>query len=63
MHFGARQRARSRDMSVHKIVGSMHSSVLYVPRIVFGVNPQLSVILMTHDVQLPAMMCDYTNYT
>ena len=51
-------------MSVHKIVGSiMHSSVLYVPRIVFGVNPQLSVILMTHDVQLPAMMCDYTNYT
>ena len=28
MHCGARQRARSRDMSVYKIVGSMHSSVI-----------------------------------
>ena len=65
MHCGARQRARSRDMSVYKIVGSMHSSV-YIPRIVFGINPQLShsdVHLMTHDVQLPAMMCNCTNCT
>ena len=46
VHFGARQRARSRDMSVYKIVGSMHSSVVCIPRIVFGVNPQHSVILM-----------------
>ena len=40
------RRARSRDMSVYKIVGSMHSSVVCIPRIVFGVNPQHSVILM-----------------
>ena len=66
MHCGARQRARSRDVSVYKIGGSMHSSVIYIPRIVFGINPQLShsdVHLMTHDVQLPAMMCNYTFYT
>ena len=66
MHCGARQRARSRDMSVYKIVGSMHSSVIYTQDCIRNKPSALShsdVHLMTHDVQLPAMMCNYTFYT
>ena len=66
MHCGARQRARSRDMSVYKIVGSMHSSVIYTQDCIRNKPSALShsdVHLMTHDVQLPAMMCSYTFYT
>ena len=68
-HFGARQRARSRDMSVYKIVGSMHSSVVYIPGTQDCIRNKPSALshsdvhLMTHDVQLPAMMCNYTFYT
>ena len=64
MHCGARQRARSRDMSVYKIVGSMHSSVIYTQDCIRNKPSALShsdVHLMTYDVQLPAMMCNYTN--
>ena len=66
MHCGARQRARSRDMSVYKIVGSMHSSVTYTQDCIRNKPSALShsdVHLMTYDVQLPAMMCNYTFYT
>ena len=62
----ARQRARSRDMSVYKIVGSMHSSVIYTQDCIRNKPSALShsdVHLMTYDVQLPAMMCNYTFYT
>ena len=66
MNCGARQRARSRDMSVYKIVGSMHSSVIYTQDCIRNKPSSLShsdVHLMTYDVQLPAMMCNYTFYT
>ena len=66
MHCGARQRARSRDMSVYKIVGSMHSSVIYTQDCIRNKPSALShsdVHLMTHDVQLSAMMCNCTNFT
>ena len=66
MHCGARQRARSQDVSVYKIVGSMHSSVIYTQDCIRNKPSALShsdVHLMTYDVQLPAMMCNYTFYT
>ena len=66
MHCGARQRARSRDMSVYKIVGSMHSSVIYTQDCIRNKPSALShsdVHLMSYDVQLPAMMCNCTNCT
>ena len=66
MHCGARQRARSRDISVYKIVGSVHSSVMYTQDCIRNKPSALShsdVHLMTHDVQLPAMMCNCTNFT
>ena len=66
MHCGARQRARSQDVSVYKIVGSMHSSVIYTQDCIRNKPSALSpsdVHLMTYDVQLPAMMCNCTNCT
>ena len=66
MHCGARQRARSQDVSVFKIVGSMHSTVIYTQDCIRNKPSALShsdVHLMTYDVQLPAMMCNYTFYT
>ena len=65
MHCGARQRARSRDMSVYKIVGSMHSSVIYTQDCIRNKPSALShsdMHPMNHDVQLPDM-CNCSNCT